>query len=96
MEKFVFESYVNGELDDESDDMIDDSRLYFMFAKLAATAPSLRDPSEADETIQAALEDYREPFPGAKERVAKVLKVMLVAWVASRLHESAEKMVAEL
>ena len=88
--------YINGSLSDSADDIIDDSKLYFMFAKLAATAPSLRDPSEADETIQSALESYEEPFPGAKERVAKVLKVMLVAWVAAKLHEAAEKMVAEL
>ena len=89
-------SYINGHLDDTSDDIIDDSKLYFMFVKIAAMAPSLRDPSEAEETIQTALESYEEPFPGAKERVAKVLKVMLVAWVAARLHEAAEKMVAEL
>ena len=88
--------YINGDLADTADDIIDDSQLYFMFVKLAASAPSLRDPSEADEAIQTALQDYAEPFPGAKDRVAKVLKVMLVAWIAAKLHEAAEKMVAEL
>ena len=29
-------SHVNGQLNDESDDMIDDSQLYFLFVKLAA------------------------------------------------------------
>ena len=89
-------SYINGDLDDDSDDIIDDSRLYFMFVKLASTKPSLRDPSEADASIEALLQDYVEPVPGAKERVAKVLKVMLTAWVAARLHESANKMVEAL
>ena len=88
--------YINGHLDDASDDIIDDSQLYFLFVKLAATAPSLRDTDEADASIDTLLQDYQEPFPGAKERVAKVMKVMLVAWVASKLHESAEKMVAAL
>ena len=88
--------YINGDLSDVSDDIIDDSQLYFMFVKLAAKAPSLRDPEEAKSCIELALQDYAEPFPGAKERVAKVLNVMLVAWVAAKLHEAAEKMVAEL
>lgn len=88
--------YINGHLDDASDDIIDDSQLYFLFVKLAATAPSLRDTDEADASIDSLLQDYQEPFPGAKERVAKVMKVMLVAWVASKLHEAAEKMVAAL
>ena len=33
--------YVNGQLDDESDDMIDDSVLYFMFVQLAARSREL-------------------------------------------------------
>lgn len=88
--------YINGSLTDTSDDIIDDSQLYFLFVKLAASKPSLRDPSEADASIEALLQDYIEPVPGAKERVAKVLKVMLTAWVAARLHESANKMVEAL
>lgn len=88
--------YVNGSLTDTSDDMIDDSKLYFMFVKLAASKPSLRDPSEADAAIEEALQDYVEPVPGGKERVRKVLKVMLVAWTAARLHESANRLVSEL
>ena len=88
--------YINGSLTDTSDDIIDDSRLYFMFVKLASSKPSLRDPSEADASIEALLQDYIEPVPGAKERVAKVLKVMLTAWVAAGLHESANKMVEAL
>jgi len=88
--------YINGSLTDTSDDMIDDSQLYFLFVKLASSKPSLRDPSEADTSIEALLKDYVEPVPGAKERVSKVLKVMLTAWVAARLHESANKMVEAL
>lgn len=88
--------YINGSLVDTSDDMIDDSKLYFMFVKLAAQAPSLRDPNEADDSIALILRDYAEPVPGAKERVAKVLKVMVTAWAAARLHDSANKMVEQL
>ena len=88
--------YINGSLVDTSDDIIDDSKLYFMFVRLAATAPSLRDPSEGDAAIEAVLKDYAEPVPGAKDRVAKVLRIMLTAWAAARLHDAANLLVAEL
>lgn len=89
-------SYINGSLSDTSDDIIDDSQLYFLFVKLAASAPSLRDPNEANASIEALLQDYQEPIPGAKERVAKVMKVMITAWAAARLHDAANRMAAEL
>lgn len=87
-------SYVNGELDDESDDLIDDSQLYFLFLGLAADQ-QLR---EQDETasIQAALADYVEPVPGARDRVERVLRIMLTAWGASMLRQKALGMVAQL
>ena len=88
--------YINGSLVDTSDDIIDDSQLYFMFVKLAASSPSLRDPNEADASIEAVLRDYQEPVPGAKERVANVLKVMITAWAAASLHEKAQRLVAQL
>ena len=89
-------AYINGSLVDTSDDIIDDSQLYFMFVKLAASKPSLRDPSEADASIDALLQDYEEPMPGAKERVAKVLRIMLTAWAAARLHDAASRLAGEL
>ena len=76
--------YINGSLVDTSDDIIDDSKLYFMFVRLAATAPSLRDPNEGDAAIAEVLKDYAEPVPGAKDRVAKVLRIMLTAWAAAQ------------
>ena len=88
--------YINGSLVDTSDDIIDDSQLYFMFVKLAASAPSLRDPQEADSSIEAVLQDYAEPVEGARDRVAQVLKVMITAWVAAGLHEKAQRMVSQL
>ena len=89
-------SYINGDLDDESDDIIDDSRLYFMFVRLAAKAPAMNTPKGRDECIAKELADYREPVPGAKERVAKVLAIMLTAWASAQLRQTAEQMLQEL
>ena len=89
-------SYINGDLEDESDDIIDDSRLYFMFARLAAQAPAMNTPKGRDECIAKELASYREPVPGAKERVAKVLAIMLTAWASAQLRQSVEQMLQEL
>lgn len=89
-------AYINGDLDDCSDDLIDDSKLYFMFVKLAAGFATMHNPAGRDEAIANALAEYQEPVPGAKMRVEKVLTIMLTAWAAAQLHEAAEKMVEQL
>ena len=89
-------SYVNGHLDDESDDMIDDSQLYFLFVNLAAHMKELYEPEEAEIQLDLCLADYAEPVPGAKDRVRKVLRVMLTAWLATRMMQETEKMLNEL
>ena len=42
------------------------------------------------------LISYREPIPGAREKLERVLKVMLTAWLAGRLKAQAEQMLTEL
>lgn len=88
--------YVNGHLDDESDDMIDDAQLYFLFVSLAARMKELYEPGEAEALLESCLADYAEPVPGAKERVRNVLRVMLTAWLAARMMQETEKMLNEL
>lgn len=85
-------TFINGHLDDESDDIIDDSQLYFMFVKLAARVRELYDPTEREQLLEWVLADYQEPVPGAKDRVKKALRVMLTAWLAARMRQEAENM----
>ena len=89
-------SYINGDLGDESDDIIDDSQLYFMFVRLAAQATVMNTPQGRDQRIEEELARYREPVPGAKERVKKVLCIMLTAWASALLRQKAEQMLQEL
>lgn len=89
-------TYINGHMDDESDDRIDDAELYFMFVRLAMHHRKMNDPSGRDQYLQEILADYRETEPGAKARVEQVLRVMLTAWAAAQLRKTAEKMVKEL
>ena len=88
--------YVNGQLDDESDDMIDDSELYFMFVRLAARVGQVHDPEAWDAFITREMEGYQEPTAGAAKRVETVLRIMLTAWVSVRLQKKAEQMLCQI
>lgn len=89
--------YINGHLDDTSDDIIRDTDLYFIFVKLASSVgKAVQQQDELDLWLTNALDDYREPIPGAKQRVKQVLKIMLTAWAAAQLRQHAENMVFEI
>ncbi len=85
-------SFVNGQLTDSSDDLIDDQILYFMFVRLTARAKELYRAEDRDALLDAELSDYREPVPGARDRIKTALRVMLTAWVAARLCQETENM----
>ena len=88
--------YINGDLSDESDDLIDDTTLYFLFVRLASYHRQMQNDQGRDSYLQELLSQYPEPVPGARARVEQVLKIMLTAWAASLMRQQAEKMVLEL
>ena len=88
--------YLNGVLSDESDDLVPDSRLYFRFVKLAARAQDLTRSETWEAALAEITEDYVEPVPGAREKLVKVLKIMLTVWASNTLRSAAEKMLEEL
>lgn len=89
-------SYLNGSLTDESDDLVDDTMLFFLFVKLSARARYIGGSKTWDDALVEITEDYREPVPGAREKLIKVLKVMLTVWCANMLKQQAEDMIAQL
>lgn len=89
-------SYINGNLADESDDLVDDTLLYFLFVRLAARARYIGGQENWDEALETVTEVYHEPVPGARDKLNKVLKIMLTAWVGCRLKTEAERMLGEL
>jgi len=89
-------TYLNGELSDESDDLVDDSMLYFMFVRLAARARHIGGTKSWEEALEEITGTYEEPVPGAREKLVKVLRIMLTVWVANTMRASAENMIAQL
>ena len=89
-------SYLNGSLVDESDDLVDDTILFFLFVKLAARARYIGGSKAWDDALVEITEDYREPIPGARDKLIRVLKIMLTVWCANMLKQQAEAMIAQL
>ena len=89
-------AYLNGDLTDESDDLVDDTMLFFLFVKLAARARYIGGTKAWDDALMEITEDYVEPIPGAREKLIKVLKVMLTVWCANQLKAQADKMMEEM
>ena len=89
-------AYLNGDLADESDDLVDDTLMFFLFTKLAARARYIGGTKSWDDALVEVTADYAEPIPGARDKLIKVLKVMLTVWCANSLKAQADQMIAEL
>ena len=89
-------SYLNGSLSDESDDLVDDTVLFFFFVRLAARARYIGGSKAWDDALTEITESYAEPIPGARDKLIRVLKIMLTVWCANMLKMQAESMIAQL
>lgn len=80
--------YVNGDLSQESDDIIDDSDLYSYFLDTIVIVDG--NLSALEDAIEEVLSEYREPYPGAHRKVGLVLQVMVILYHSTRLKARAE------
>ncbi|MBR2338571.1 MAG: DUF1836 domain-containing protein [Clostridia bacterium] len=90
-------SYINGSLNDESDDLIGDSELYHMYVDLIAIdGGGMGDSRAMHASVQQVIGAYEEPMPGARERLAKILQVMAHAHFATLSRQAAEELLSRL
>lgn len=89
-------SYINGRLDDESDDLIDDSDLYFYYIDCISKIDYPRSEEEVTKAVEEAVKDFKEPVAGAKKRLIKVLSVMTHAHFAAVLSRKADEILNTL
>ena len=87
--------YINGELDDESDDVIGDALLYEYFVKTLLLSPR-RTAESFEEAARAALADSAFAKTEHKERIVSVLTVMCIAYSSTVLQRTAKSRIAEL
>lgn len=91
----VLMRYLNGDLVDESDDLVDDTQLYFYFVRLAAKCQYIGGDAWED-ALSFVTADYQESVIGARTKLRKVLNIMLTVWVANCLKSKVDIMLTEL
>ena len=86
-------SYINGVLDDESDDTVSDDTLYLYFIAMLAAVEGA-DSDEVRAAAEAATADYTETAAGARERIISVLEIMYYAYRSAQYSKSAAGILA--
>ena len=90
-------SYINGDLKDHSDDLIDDSELYHKYVDMLSVCDGITvDERKIKAAAEIVGEDYVEPISGARKRLSKVLQIMTYAHYASISRAAAENMLSTL
>ena len=90
--------YVNGELEDTSDDIITASALYDF---ICTTLDYLDTedgctPDEIRPAIERSLIHYTEPVAGAKLRLTNALEIIIGAYCASHIKQTSDAKIKEL
>ena len=89
-------TYINGNADDESDDIISDVTLYDVFKNisdsLSDTFPTRR---AAEEKAEQILTEYMPPSP-ERDRLKEALTVMAIACIAGKLKQEADRLYMDI
>lgn len=91
-------SYVNGNLLDCSDDIMDDSDIYQCLCDIIipVDVKENADIGKMFAKINEHLGDYIEPYPGAKDRLELALKAITCAWESARFKRIANQLTKEI
>ena len=90
--------YINGRIDDRSDDIIRDSVLYDYICRILDRL--MQHDACSTATIKAVIREqiagYEEDIPGARDRLANALEIIVVAYYAALIKRRSDEMLAEL
>lgn len=90
--------YINGNVDDTSDDIIEDAVLYDYICKILDKLMSyeLCSLGSIRDAIDEEISGYNEVMPGAKERLVNALEIIVVAYYASIIKKHSDSLVCDL
>ena len=90
--------YINGDLEDTSDDIITDSRLYDYICRILEHIISTGDCALEDiaACVAKITDDYVEPFAGARERLNRALEIIVVTYYSALLKRRATALLENL
>lgn len=90
--------YLNGLVEDKSDDIIEESRLFDYLCEILRKI-DLKEGFSLDiveETVLETIADYEGPFADSKYKLCKGLCLMVVAYVSGKLKVQADLLYEEL
>ena len=90
--------YINGRIDDTSDDIIRESVLYDYICRILDKLMERDTCSMASikEVIREQITDYEEAMPGARERLANALEIIVVAYYAALIKRRSDELLTDL
>lgn len=90
--------YINGKIDDKSDDIIPESLLYDYICKIydMFCERGYESSEQLVSVISEVVESYDEPVVGGKKRLAKALEIILIAYFASVVSTHANNLYSKL
>jgi DNA-binding transcriptional MerR regulator len=91
-------SSINNNLADESDDLIDDSRLYVYFCDIVLSLPPDVHLARADleQRVFAAIADFPATGPQDRQKLVRVLLIMILAYGAWQLQLLAREQIEHM
>jgi len=86
--------YINGRVDDRSDDIIEDSELYDYICKILDKLMSYEICSigSIKDVIREETVGYKESITGARERLTNALEIIIVAYYATLVKKHSDEM----
>lgn len=87
-------TYINGDVSDTSDDIIQESTLYDYLCRAITLAGKTDMPLE--EIIATVTRDYTESFANAAYRLRKAIKIILLSYIASSYKNLADTEMKEV
>lgn len=89
--------YINGRVDDRSDDIIEDSILYDYICKiLDALSCGTCSLDSISSEISKITANYKEPIEGARSRLTKALEIIVVAYYASIIKRQSDNLLSDI
>ena len=88
---------IAGEPDDKSDDLIADEELYHRYVNMISEWDiDLYNKEDILKRAELATEDFNEKNAGDRQKLVKILLVMLYAHMSSRLRDTAKEIISSM
>ena len=90
--------YINGKIDDKSDDIIRDSQLYDYICRILdkLMQQDVCSMTSIKTVIREEISGYQENMPGAADRLANALEIIIVAYYAALIKRRSDEMLTVL